>query len=732
MDIDNTNPIQTQEPISHTQNVSPIVQDDKDKPKRKPKKTSDVWVHYNIIAGGNNPRCTCKYCGADYAYNPTKNGTSTVRAHLVKCKKFPGREEAMNQKLLSFTKHEDGSSSLATVSWTKEGARQHLAKYIILDELPFRHVEGEGFKLYSRYMNPKFDPPSRITVARDIYNLYVDEKKKLKTVLSKERVCLTTDTWTSIQNINYMCVTAHWIDGDWKLHKRIIGFFQVSNHKGETIANEIMDCLKDWGIWKVFTITVDNASSNDVALSRLKTKLGEKKGAVVIGGDLLHMRCVCHILNLVVGDGLDELHSSISAIRNAVRYCRSSPARLTRFKECAKEENIQSNALLCLDVPTRWNATYLMLEAALKFKKAFTRLEGDLNYTSYFEEKLKGKKIDGPPDEIDWDNVGVFLKFLKTFYELTLKFNGSLYSTSNLYFLEICEVKQELDVLSKDYDSLLGNMAASMKKKFDKYWGDPEKMNVVLFLGIVLDPRYKLEYLALCFSYIYEEPVAKRMLKSIEGVLRRLFHEYDDIPPPTTYGRSLEETSEPVHPTEASTLGAKRQIHSTFMKQKAVKRGGIEKNEVDKYLEADLDEFGDDFNILAWWKQNSNRYKVLSRIAKNVLATPISTVASESAFSTGGRILDPFRSSLSPKMVQALICSKNWLSSHGEPIVLREYMDEVEAYKDSVEVLPGDNIVLLIFYLFNLYLPIILTMLIIIIFIFFRGGFFSSTSYGSN
>ena len=96
------------------------------------------------------------------------------------CKKLLGKEEDKKQQLLSFTKKEDGSNSLVAVSWTKEKAREYLAKYIVLDELPFRHVEGEGFRQYSHYMNPKFDPPSRITIARDIYNLYMDEKKKIK------------------------------------------------------------------------------------------------------------------------------------------------------------------------------------------------------------------------------------------------------------------------------------------------------------------------------------------------------------------------------------------------------------------------------------------------------------------------------------------------------------------------------------------------------------------------
>ena len=65
------------------------------------------------------------------------------------------------------------------------------------------------------------------------------------------------------------------------------------------------------------------------------------------------------------------------------------------------------------------------------------------------------------------------------------------------------------------------------------------------------------------------------------------------------------------------------------------------------------------FEILGWWKANSDRYQVLSKMARDVLAIPVSTVAFESEFSTEGHILDPFRSSLSPLMVQNLVYAQN-------------------------------------------------------------------------
>ena len=85
---------------------------------------------------------------------------------------------------------------------------------IIRDELPFRVIEGEGFKDYSRLLEPRFVIPSRIIVWRDCMKLFMGTKKLLKNHLKNERLCLTTDTWSSVQNHNYMCLTTHLIDQD--------------------------------------------------------------------------------------------------------------------------------------------------------------------------------------------------------------------------------------------------------------------------------------------------------------------------------------------------------------------------------------------------------------------------------------------------------------------------------------------------------------------------------------
>ncbi|XP_054790824.1 zinc finger BED domain-containing protein RICESLEEPER 2-like [Prosopis cineraria] len=105
--------------------------------------------------------------------------------------------------------------------------------------------------------------------------------------------------------------------------------------------------------------------------------------------------------------------------------------------------------------------------------------------------------------------------------------------------------------------------------------------------------------------------------------------------------------------------------------------GKSNRTEVDKYLNEEIEIDRPNFNILGWWKLNGPRFPILSRLASDVLTIPISTVASESMFSTGGRVLDAFRSSLTPKVVQALICAEDWLR-HSIPVVVEEKLDDIQ------------------------------------------------------
>lgn len=86
------------------------------------------------------------------------------------------------------------------------------------------------------------------------------------------------------------------------------------------------------------------------------------------------------------------------------------------------------------------------------------------------------------------------------------------------------------------------------------------------------------------------------------------------------------------------------------------------RNGVDSYLEDNLlPPLSDlEFNILEWWEKNTAMYPNLSKMARDILAIPVSTVSSESAFSTAGRVVDDHRSRLNPTTIEALVCTQDW------------------------------------------------------------------------
>uniref|UniRef100_A0A2N9EGL3 hAT-like transposase RNase-H fold domain-containing protein n=1 Tax=Fagus sylvatica TaxID=28930 RepID=A0A2N9EGL3_FAGSY len=99
----------------------------------------------------------------------------------------------------------------------------------------------------------------------------------------------------------------------------------------------------------------------------------------------------------------------------------------------------------------------------------------DEQYMDYFEEPDgNGKKPKGPPRSLDWENAWL-----------------------------LC-----------------------MKMKYEKYWGNIEKMNLLLFVAIVLDPRYKMKYIVYWFNKWYAKPKAESMVENMRGAIDRLYAHY--------------------------------------------------------------------------------------------------------------------------------------------------------------------------------------------------------------
>lgn len=85
------------------------------------------------------------------------------------------------------------------------------------------------------------------------------------------------------------------------------------------------------------------------------------------------------------------------------------------------------------------------------------------------------------------------------------------------------------------------------------------------------------------------------------------------------------------------------------------------KSEVEIYLADGREKRDQTFDLLGWWKANSVKFPILSKLARHVLTMPISTVALESTFNTSGRVIDKYRAGLNTDTVEALICSQDWI-----------------------------------------------------------------------
>ncbi|TYH00903.1 hypothetical protein ES288_A09G013800v1 [Gossypium darwinii] len=454
--------------------------------------TSKVWDEMTKLEceNKNELKAQCNHCKT-ILYVKSSNETSHLRRHLNICLK------KVNKDISQYT--------IATQP--SVGA---VSTFLVCGKHSFRTVA----KYMMSIASPNFKNISRYTAARDVLMYYAKERYHVKEELAKTPglIFLTSDNWNSEHtNDEYICITAHWVDENWKLQKRIIRFRAYFLHK------------------KIFSITLDNASYNDVMVSCLKNHFRANR-AILYDGAFFQVRCCAPILNLIVKAGLKLADDVVGKIRNGIKY-------------------IKKSGFLCQDVCVGWNSTYLMLESSLYYKD-------------------------------EWRNVAILCKFLKVFYDMACVFSGSNYPTNNLYFRGVWKVHKDLlDTVKGPYSFLI--------------------------------PMY-------CFTTIYGIH-ASDFVETILSNLRLLFDKYV---------KKSKSTS--------SSLAGSSNVS--------------DKNPVDSSLdEHNVNSLNSQIDVLDYWSKSLVRYNELSLLARDLLAIPISTVASESAFSMGKKIITPLRNSLKPK-----------------------------------------------------------------------------------
>ncbi|KAL5565779.1 hypothetical protein UlMin_028943 [Ulmus minor] len=266
-----------------------------------------------------------------------------------------------------------------------------------MHDLPFQFVEYEGVRSILPYLRPEVQLVSRNTIKSDCMKIHQKEKDRVKTLLhaAPGKISITSDLWSSLISDGYMSLTAHFIDKNWKLQKRVLNFsYLPPPHTSIVLSDVISSLLLECDIkGKIFGITLDNASANDVSVEDLRVDLNSK-GLLVCRGNFFHLRCCAHILNLIVQDGLKEIESSIEKIRESVKYVKGSQVRRQKFLECVRLISMGGKRGLRQDVATRWNSTYLMLDSALFYRRVFQHLAlVDSNYKSVHQVKSgKGLK----------------------------------------------------------------------------------------------------------------------------------------------------------------------------------------------------------------------------------------------------------------------------------------------------------------------------------------------------
>ncbi|KAI5446622.1 hypothetical protein KIW84_014457, partial [Lathyrus oleraceus] len=189
----------------------PVIQiedevDESSVPSSKRTKTSMAWEFFEKFFDDKGlPKAKCKNYDKIYMARDG-GGTSNLIKHSLRC---VGRGNGSSYPPLDQEKY-----------------REKISEVIVKHNYPFTFVEHEGIVDLLCFLHPDVKSISRNIAKSDVLKLYRKEKEKLKSYLQSipGKICLTSDLWSAINTNQYMVLTAHFVNRNWELEKKVLSF----------------------------------------------------------------------------------------------------------------------------------------------------------------------------------------------------------------------------------------------------------------------------------------------------------------------------------------------------------------------------------------------------------------------------------------------------------------------------------------------------------------------------